>query len=236
MAGLPSRLRRQAFWLSYRAAAEESGDDFFPIVHRVFNENGTFFACEDVRDGHRVFDCLAVVSKWMRVTTAWSAAKWKRAHAKGRVCDVRWPEEGASTRQFVLQWAAAVRRGARLFGSEEAILTAFRESASRERARARNRRRLPRGEPSARKGDTGSGQIAIGAASVGGPFLGLSEQCPVGEGVVSSGPGQGCLPEQLVSSADPFFGLEFGVWPDFGTIDFSLHGTFAPLRWCLRGS
>lgn len=229
--------RRQAFWISYRPVPDETVADFEVFLGKVFNHNAGCFGDADERDGHVVYDVIVCLSARVRVTTAWSEQKWAKAGARGRVCDVRWPELGSSVRHFVDQWVRSVRASIcrQRFGSESAIWERLSIIHQADVARSTRPRKRPRGGVG-----TASSRSFLGHGRGGPERLGrlLRPKLPLEPalgGQVSLPP---ALPEPLAPSlpvqgvaapctgvgshAGPFAGLDFALSVNWTGADFNL--------------
>lgn len=110
---------RQAFWLSYSPAEQESIEEVFDLFNSVVFGAPGFMAGEVIRDGRRMVDTILFTPKRQRVTTVCNPEKWKRKGAQGKLEDVRWPAANESVEQFLLKWAEAISSCKNKVGTEE---------------------------------------------------------------------------------------------------------------------
>ena len=138
-------VRRQAFWLSYSPAEQESIRDVDLLIRRSIT--GDLGAClsEVTREGRRVVDAILFTPKRQRVTTVCNPVQWKRKGAQGELVDARWPEAEQPVEAFLLNWAEAISCRTKTLGSEKQVFDAYDAHRTRERGRLRGFRKSKQG-------------------------------------------------------------------------------------------
>lgn len=137
-------VQRQAFWLSYRPADGDILEDFPRVLETVFATKVALVGSDDIRQAVEYWDCVLFSRERVAVGKLYNQRRWARAGARGSLSAVDYSKDRESVRSFLTRWVEAIRRNARVFGSEESLWMYMRRStdeASRQRDSRRRRQR-----------------------------------------------------------------------------------------------
>lgn len=132
--------QKNTFWMSYAPAAQESFRDVLDLFNRALPDRAAFWAGTIDRGGVRVVDAIICTPSRVQVSNNMWRDRWATKEAKGRIHDVKWPEKGESSRQFLRRWADAMRASNPKpdKGSEKEVFHALDAYRAHERKRLKN--------------------------------------------------------------------------------------------------